>query len=284
MTSEFSLGEQITAALSRQFRDGDTCFTGLTTGPGAVTFGTCIPLAAMALAQQTHAPNLTILFAGWSVNPQMSRLTRLPDLEFANEFMSMPAEAHITGYPNSIGYKRGDVTVGFSVGAQVDRFGSLNSTLIGDIAAPKVRLVGPILQPLHFTHFGREFVMMPRHDSRTFVESVDYRSGAGHQLTGKERAAAGLNPDAGPALVVSPLGLFTFDGPGSSMSVLSLNPGINAEHVRENTGFDVAGLDHTPITADPTEEELRILRTSVDPNNVLGLRGMDTAVTTREKV
>lgn len=274
MTTGYSLGEQIVAALSRHLRDDDTCFTGLTTGAGAVSYGTCIPLAAMALAQRTHAPNLTILFAGWSVNPQLARLTRLPDLEFANEFLSLPAEAHITSYPNAIGYKRGDVTAGFSVGAQVDRHGSLNSTLIGSPAAPRVRLVGPILQPLHFTHFGREFVMMPRHDARTFVDAVDYRSGAGHHFTAEQRRAAGLNPDAGPSVVVSPLGMFGFAGPERTMSAISLHPGVTPALVRARTGFEIQGLDSAPVTPEPTEEQVHVLRTLVDPNDVLALRAI----------
>lgn len=268
-TGTCSIYETITVALSKTFLDGEVGFTGLTTGAQAVLYGTSMPLAAMALARVTHAPALTTLFAGWSINPDLTELRRLPDLEFASEFIDLPAEAQVTGYPNAIGYKSGDVDVGFSSGAQIDRFGSLNSVAIGEPQRPRVRLVGPILQPIHFTHFGRAVVMMPRHDLRTFVDRVDYRSGVGHQVDGRTRADLGLPVRTGPYMVVSPLGFFDFSGPGHSMRAVSLHPGVSREQAAESTGFEIDALHQAPTTPLPIAEELRLLRRHVDPRHIL---------------
>lgn len=264
--SDATLYETIAIALASKFRNGEVGFTGLTTGPRAVLYGTSIPLAAMAFARETHAPDLTLLLAGWSVNPDLTELRNMPDLEFGHELLDMRAEAHVTGYPNPIGYKRGTVDFGFSSGAQVDRYGSVNSVVIGDYRSPKVRLVGPILQPEHFTKFGREFIMMPRHDRHTFVEQVDFRSGVGHV---PNREELGLTPGTGPAVLVSPLGFFDFDGPQRTMRAVSLNPGVSTDDVREATGFEVDGLDAAQTIPAPSAEELSILRKKVDPRGVL---------------
>src|SRR3546814_7946883 len=103
-------------------------------------------------------------------------------------------------YPGQWAIKRGYIDFGFSSGVQVDRVGNIDSVCIGDHARPKVRLVGPILQPEHMTLFGREYVMMPHHAARNFVEKVDYVSGVGYPggLAGRRRL--GLRT-GGPAWV-----------------------------------------------------------------------------------
>ncbi|GAB3681685.1 CoA-transferase [Saccharopolyspora tripterygii] len=266
--NRFSVYETLTIALAKTFRDGDVGFTGLTTGNEAVLYGTCIPAAAMGFARATHAPNLTLLLAGWSVNPDLTQLRRLPDMEFANELLELPSEAQLTDYPAFISYKRGDIDFGFSSGVQVDRTGSLNSVCIGPKQNPKVRLVGPILQPEHFTLFGREVIMLPRHDTRTFVEQVDYVSGVGHIGGAAGRDEFGL-PDTGPELVITPLGIFDFDTPDRGMRVRSINPGVTREDIAAATGFSLQGLDEAPETKLPTDEEIHVLREKVDPCRVL---------------
>jgi glutaconate CoA-transferase subunit B len=257
--------EFLAILLSRTLRDGEIGFTGLSTGPRAALYGTGIPLAAMGLAQQMHAPNLTILLCGWVINPRLDTLEFLPELEFSDLMTDLACEGHITGYPNAISYKRGTVDFGFSTGAQVDRFGNLNSVRIGRDRLPDVRLVGPILQPEHFAVFGREIIAMPTHSRRTFVESVDYRSGVGHRVDGMSRWDLGLRTQ-GPALVISPLGLFRFGSTGQ-MEASDLVPGVGQDEVVASTGF---AIDRgAPPTDPPTDEELRVLRTVVDPRGVL---------------
>jgi glutaconate CoA-transferase, subunit B len=262
-----TLHEILAVAVAGQLRDEDVGFTGLTTGRAAAMFGTMIPLAAMELARMTHAPSLASLLAGWCENPSLADLRSMPDLEFDPELLGLPCDARDMNFPPLYSLKRGDVTVGFSSGAQVDREGNLNTVAIGPAARPNVRLVGPILIPEHMALFGREIVMMPRHDARTFVERVDHVTGVGFPGGREGRAKLGL-PGGGPHWIVTPLCIFGFDDEGL-IRVESVHPGVDPDRVRAETGFEPLGLDRAPTTPLPSEAELRLLRTRVDPNGFL---------------
>ena len=261
--------EIIAAALARDFKEGEVGFTGLTTGDAAATFATSIPLAAAELARRTHAPSLTIMLAGWVHNPNLARLTSLPHSEFDEDLRDLECEAQSKGYPNHTWcIKRGDIDFGFASGAQLDVQGNINSVCIGDYHAPKVRLVGPVLQPEHMTLFGREYVMMAHHDRRRFVERVDFISGVGYPGGLAGRKALGLER-GGPELVFTPKCIFDFDKQAGRMRVKSIHPGVSIDDVRDNTGFDLGPLDGVPTTPLPSPEELRVLREEVDPNRLL---------------
>ena len=263
-----TLHERLTVALARTFRDGEVGYTGLATGRAAAVYITGIPLAAMALAQRTHAPNLTILLAGWSQNPDLSQLDSLPDSEFDERLRDLPCEAQIVDWPGQLAMKRGDVSFGFASGVQVDAQGNLNGVCIGDPARPAVRLVGPILHPEHMALFGREYIMMPRHEARNFVEKVDYVSGVGYPGGAAGRAALGLER-GGPELVVTPKCIFDFDREAGRMKVRSIHPEVEAAALRAATGFDPGALNGVPTTPDPDPELLAILRREVDPRRIL---------------
>lgn len=267
-TGPATIPETIAAQLARSFRDGEVGFTGLVTGEAATLYGTTIPLAAMLLARRMHAPNLTVLLAGWSHNPDLSTLEVVPDSEFDAVLRDLPCDAQAVSYPGQIRFKRGDIDFGFSSGAQVDRTGSLNSVCIGDYRKPKVRLVGPILQPEHMTIFGREYIMMPHHTRRTFVEKVDYVSGVGYPGGLAGRAALGLH-HGGPEWIVTPHCIFDFDRERGHARLRSIHREEGRATLRDDTGFALDGLDAIPLTAAPTEEELRLLRGTVDPRGIL---------------
>lgn len=263
-----TLHERLAVALADTLRDGEVGYTGLATGRAAAIYITGIPLAAMALAQRTHAPNLTILLAGWSHNPDLSRLDSLPDSEFDERLRDLPCEAQLVDYPGQLAMKRGDVSFGFASGVQVDSQGNLNGVCVGDPARPKVRLVGPILHPEHMALFGREYVMMPRHEARNFVDRVDYVSGVGWPGGRAGRRALGLDR-GGPELVITPKCIFDFDKAAGRMRVRSIHPGIAPEELQAATGFDLGPLDGVPATPDPDPEKLALLRREVDPKGVL---------------
>ncbi len=267
-----SVAELLAVTIARTLRDDDVGFTGLATGPRAALYATLIPLAAMQFAQATHAPGLTCLLAGWCHNPSPGSITQLPDAEFDPNLLALPCDARDLGYPPQYVVKRGDVSVGFCSAAQVDREGNVNTVCIGDPAAPDVRLVGPILIPEHMALFGREIVMMPRHEKRMFVARVDHRTGVGFPGGRRGRAELGLR-GGGPELVVTPKCIFAFDA-GGRIFVRSIHPGISTEDVRDSTGFDLPGLEFAPVTEEPGQEELAFLREHVDPH---GLLRMDTA-------
>jgi glutaconate CoA-transferase subunit B len=266
-----TLHETLAVVLARTFRDGEVGFTGLLTGAAAAIFGTAIPLAAMELAKRTHAPDLTILLAGCYHNPVLEDLEALPDSEHDAVLRDLACEAQMTNYPGQWSLKRGDISFGFSSAVQVDRSGNINSVCIGPHDKPKVRLVGPILQPEHMTLFGREYVMMPHHDRRNFVERVDFVSGVGYPGGVEGRRALGLD-HGGPFMVVTPKCIFDFDRDAGRIRVRSIHPGVSRADVQDATGFDLGDLVAVGTTELPTAEELRVLREQVDPRNVLQLR------------
>jgi len=262
-----TLAETIAVNLARSFSDGEVGFTGLVTGGAAALFGTSIPLAAMALAQAMHAPNLTILLAGWSHNPDLQSLSVMPDSEFDAVLRDLPCDAQMMTYPGPWSIRRGDIDFGFSSGVQVDAVGNINSVCVGDPARPKVRLVGPILQPEHMTLFGREYVMMPHHARRNFVERVDYVSGVGYPggLDGRRRL--GLH-HGGPEWVVTPKCIFDFDKENGRIRLKSVHSEADRQDIAAHTGFAVDSTG-VPQTAAPTLEELDLLRRHVDARGVL---------------
>lgn len=269
MVAEAPIGthERLAVVVSDAVRDDEVCFTGLTTGTATATYGTLLPVFGMMLAQRLHAPNLTILMAGWCQNPSPGALTRLPTAEFASELLGVDCEAQSTEYPWTFSIRRGDVDVGFSSAAQVDRMGNLNSVSIGPYERPAVRLVGPILQPEHLALFGREIIMVPRHERRVLVDAVDFVSGVGFPGGREGRKKLGL-PGKGPSLVVTPKCVFDFDEVGA-MRVRSVHPGVDENDLRGSTGFELGDLKDVPVTRDPTTEELGILRREIDTTGLL---------------
>lgn len=275
-----TLYEVIACVLAGDMADREVGFTGLLTGEAAAIWGTGIPIVAMELARRTHAPDLTLLLAGCYHNPALSDLECLPDCEHDAVLGDLSAEARTRDYPGQWALKRGDVTFGFSSAVQVDRVGNINSVCIGPHARPKVRLVGPILQPEHMVCFRREYVMMPRHEPRVFVEKVDFVSGVGFPGGRAGRKALGLDW-GGPRFVVTPLCIFDFDEIEGRMKVRSIHPGVTPEQVTGATGFDLGTLDGVPPTPLPTAEQLALIRNTIDPRRII-LPATDTSEIARK--
>ncbi|HEX2056436.1 MAG TPA: CoA-transferase [Nitrospiraceae bacterium] len=263
----YTIEELLAIRLAKSFKDGEVGFTGLATGGAAALYATAIPLAAMQFARSTHAPNLTILLAGWSINPNLASLKELPAAEFESGLQGLECEAQMMSYPGHYAVRRGDVDFGFGSGVQVDRQGNINSVCIGDYNKPKVRLVGSILLPEHMALFGREYIMMPHHEVRNFVERVDYVSGVGYPGGREGRRNLGLEM-GGPEWIVTPKCIFDFDRTEGRARLKSLHPGVSLDEVRRSTGFDILEA-HPEYTPEPTDEELEILRCVVDPSGIL---------------
>ncbi len=263
----YTTEELLAASIAHTIEDGEVGFTGLATGKAAANYITNIPIMAMELAKRTHAPNLTILLCGWSHNPDLSCLDHMPESEFENELLNLPCEAQMTDWPGPWSHRAGDISFAFGSGVQVDREGNINSTCIGDSEHPKVQLVGPIFLPEHLAVFGREYIMMPHHERRNFVDKVDYISGVGYPGGMEGRRKLGLT-GGGPKYIYTPKCIFAFDEEGKFF-VKSIHPGISKKEIIENTGFDVGNLDGVPTTPEPTEEELRIMREEIDPKGIL---------------
>lgn len=251
-----STGEFLAVQLARDLADGERAIIGTNSD---------IQLAACNLARHLHAPNLWwVSGPGGMANPDPGRLVSTADPE-----MIETAEAWID-LPDMIDFIDWQVHFfDFAIlsALQVDRFGNINTVVIGDHAKPRLRGPGTVGISALTALSQRFYVVLTRHDRSALVPKVDFVCGPGFLDGGDARERAGL-PPGGPKLVVTPLGVFDF-APGSrAMRLHSLNPGISLEQVRDQTGFDLV-VDEAQLTAPPTESELAVLRERVDATGVL---------------
>jgi glutaconate CoA-transferase, subunit B len=266
--SQASVYEVMAAVISRELRDNELWFLGMSTGPQTILMLTRIPIAAMALAQRTHAPNSWMLVAGWVMNPDVSKVPTRMESEFGTTLGEWPCEAFNNSLAMSYIAARHEIDVGFGSAAQVDKYGNCNTVAIGDYHRPKVRLVGPINQPGHFSLFGREIIIIP-HERRNLVDRVDFISGAGFLDGPGSREGLGLRR-GGPCMILTDKAVFRFD-PETRLAVLSsIHPGIEIDDVIACTGY---AHDYVPpvvaVTPGPTQDELRLLREEVDPRGAM---------------
>lgn len=264
--------EVMATTIARELRDGELWFLGMSTGPQTILMLTRIPIAAMGLAQKTHAPNSWMLVAGWVMNPDVSKAPTSMESEFGTILGEWPCEAYNNSLAMSYVAARHEIDVGFGSAAQVDKFGNCNTVAIGPYERPRVRLVGPINQPGHFSLFGREIIIVP-HERRNFVDRVDFVSGAGYLDGPGARERLGLHR-GGPCMILTDKAVFRFD-PKTRLAVLaSVHPGIDVDDVIASTGYT---HDYVPapvgVTPQPTDEELRLLREVIDPAGTMLPRG-----------
>ncbi len=270
MSEAYTIEELMAVVIARDLKDGEKGLTGLASGDRTGVLVVGIPLAAMGLAQQMQAPNLTILYGGVIVNPRLSDIPTL--YESGDGLHRLRADARLSPEDTFSLARRGEIDFGFAAGAQVDRYGNTNITCLGSYHQPRVRLVGSVLQTEHFSLFGREYIVM-EHRNRSFVERVDFITGAGYIDSAHAREQSGLQT-SGPRWVVTELAVLGFNAATKRMQLESLHPGVNLEQVQAQTGFQLLIPDPIPTTQPPTTEELGHLRHSVDPNGRLLSRTM----------
>jgi glutaconate CoA-transferase, subunit B len=250
MAERYNLMELMVCVAARQLEDGKTA-----------VIGTGMPLAAAMLAQKTRSPNLITMFEAGSVAPQ---LIKLP-LSVADSYTMAGALMHSSMDEIMSACQRGVVDYTFLGGAQIDMYGNLNSTMVGtNIQKPQVCLPGSGGANDLASLCWKTLVITP-HDKRRFVAQVDFVTTPGYLTGPGAREAAGLPRNTGPYKVISTLALMGYDPVSKRMRVESLHPGVTAQDVRNNTGFEMQFVDPLPVTPEPTDDELRILRTEVDP-------------------
>ena len=240
----YTASEMMTIAAARALTGDDICFVGIG-----------LPSAACNLARLTHAPGLTLVYESGTLETKPAVLPlSIGDGELCETALTTVSVPEMFQY----WLQGGRISVGFLGGAQVDRFGNLNSTVIGDYAAPKVRLPGSGGATEIATSCRRIYIVM-RHGPRAFVEKLDFLTSLGHGATGRERRALGIATE-GPALIVTDLCAMRPDPGTNEFEVVSLHPGIARAEVREKTGWPIrfaARVDETPA---PTSDELYALR------------------------
>lgn len=252
MSTEYNPRELLICVAARLMEDGTTAF-----------IGTGIPMLAAALAQKLHAPNLVTVFEFGGTGAILEELPLA-----VGEERTFHRALSATGICDTMETaQRGFIEYGFLGGAQIDPYGNLNSTVIGDHARPKARLPGSGGANDVGSHCWRTIAIM-QHDVRRFVPKVDFITTPGYLTGPGAREAAGLSPGTGPYRVVSSLALMGFDDDTKRMKLLAVHPGVTVEQVIQNTGFELLLADRIEETPPPTAEELRLLREEIDPHHL----------------
>ncbi len=252
--ARYNLMELMVVVASRQLEDGKTA-----------VIGTGMPLAAAMLAQKTRAPNLIIMFEAGAAAPKLEKLP----LSVADSYTQTGAILHGSMAEIMEMCQKGLVDYTFLGGAQIDMYGNINSTMVGaDIQHPKVRLPGSG-GANDLASFCWQTLVITPHDKRRFASRLDFMTTPGYLTGPGARERAGLPPGSGPYKVISTLALIGYDPQLKRMRVESLHPGVTKEEVIANTGFELLFADPLPVTAEPTDLELKILREQVDPQGLI---------------
>jgi glutaconate CoA-transferase subunit B len=247
----YTASELMTINAARLLRNDDVVFVGVG-----------LPNLACNLARRTHAPDLVMIYEAGVIGAQPARLP----LSIGDPTLVSGALAVCSMYDIFAFYlQRGNVDVGFLGGAQIDRYGNINATVIGDYHHPKVRLPGSGGSMEIAAWANRCYIITP-HQKRRFPEKVDFRTSAGFLGSRAEREAAHLR-GGGPQAVVTNLGVLEPDENGE-LVLAALHPGATVERARENTGWSLKAVDQPRITKAPTTEELHILREELDPKGI----------------
>ena len=245
MTTDYTSDEMMSIAAARALGDGMSCFVGIG-----------LPSKAANLARRAHAPDLTLIYESGCLGAKPSRLP----LSIGDGELADTADAVIS-VPEVFNYwlQPGRIDVGFLGAAQLDKFGNINTTVIGsDYHDPKVRLPGAGGAPEIAASCGEVFIVL-RQSPRAFVEKVDFVTSVGYGDGPTFRQRLGL-PGRGPVKVITDLGILEPDPSTCELTLTAIHPGVSLEQVREATGWDLRVAGNLRTTDEPTDEQLQALR------------------------
>jgi glutaconate CoA-transferase subunit B len=252
MTAPYTPSEMMIVAAARALAGVRTVFVGVG-----------LPNVACNLARRTVAPSLELIYESGVYGARPARLPlSIGDPTLVSGALSVCSMADLFG----LYLQGGRVEVAFLGGAQIDRYGNLNTTVIGPYAKPKVRLPGSGGACEIAINARRVFIIM-RLKRRAFVESLDFVTSPGHLGGAGERAARGL-PGGGPQLVVTDKCLLGFDSQTREMTLISLHPGVELAEVQAEVGWPLRVAPNLQTTEPPRSPELRLLREELDPQGI----------------
>lgn len=246
--TEYTSTELLACAASHVLEDKKSVFV-----------GTGLPMIAAMLAQRTHAPNLLIVFEAGGIGPKVPVLP----ISVGDSRTFYRAVAASSMHEAMSMSQAGYIDFGFLGGAQIDKHGNLNTTVIGQHDAPKTRLPGSggandVGSLCHKT------LIIIKQDKKKFAEKLDFITTPGYLSGGDSRAIAGLPTNTGPHRVITQLAVFDFEPRTKEMRLYSLHPGVDLKAVLENSSFKILVPEKVKTTEPPTDNELRILQ-DIDP-------------------
>jgi glutaconate CoA-transferase subunit B len=236
--------EMMTVAAARALRPGARCFVGIG-----------LPSTAANLARRTSAPDLVLVYESGTIGAKPDRLP----LSIGDGVLAATADA-VVSVPEMFNYwlQPGRIDTGFLGAAQIDRYGNINTTVIGDYRDPAVRLPGAGGAP-EIAASCREVIVVVRQSRRSFVERVDFITSVGYGSGPGDRARLGLR-GRGPVLVITDLGVLEPDPRSCELILTRLHPGVTADQAREATGWPLRVASPLDATPPPTDAELTALR------------------------
>jgi glutaconate CoA-transferase, subunit B len=243
--AEYTSDEMMTVSAARALRDNITCFVGIG-----------LPSAAANLARATHAPGLVLIYESGTIGAKPGRLP----LSIGDGILAETADA-VVSVPEIFNYwlQPGRIDVGFLGAAQIDKFGNINTTVIGgDYATPKVRLPGAGGAP-EIAASCREVIVVVRQTQRSFVERVDFVTSVGYGSGPGDRDRLGLT-GAGPRKIITDLGILEPDPVTQEFVLTGLYPGVSVRDARDRTGWDLAVAAGVHTVTPPSAAELAALR------------------------
>ncbi len=247
----YTSAEMMTIVAARRIKDGDRVFVGVG-----------LPNLACNLARRLNAPNMQMIYESGVVGANPSRLP----LSIGDPCLVTGAVCVCSMFEVFTFYlQKGLIDVGFLAAAQVDKYGNLNTTVIGEYHHPQVRLGGSG-GACDIASLARQVLILLPHERRRLPERVDFITSPGFMSSRKERERLGL-PGGGPAAVITDKGILEFDEEGE-MVLVSIHPGVELEDVKANTGWDLKVSPQLTVTEPPTERELTVLRQEVDPEGI----------------
>ncbi len=231
----------------------------------SVFVGTGLPMIAAMLAQRTHAPNLLIIFEAGGIGPQVPVLPISVGDSRTFYHACAASSMHDVMSAGQAGY----VDYGFLGAAQMDRYGNLNTTVIGPHETPKVRLPGSG-GANDIGSFCWHTIIVMRQDQRRFVERLDFLTTPGYLDGPGARERAGLPANSGPHRVITQLGLYDFDAESKRMRLLATHPGVAVDDVRANSGFElIIPYDNGVATTEPPPPKVRRILREIDPTGMV---------------
>ncbi len=252
MELSYTPAEMMTAVAARELRDGEVVFVGIG-----------LPNLACNLARETHAPNLVLIYESGAVGAVPERLpVSIGDPALVTGSLMVCSMADVFQYF----LQNGRIEVGLLGGAQIDRYGNINTTVVGEYAAPSVRLPGSGGAAEIAIH-ARRSVVITRLDRRVFPEGVDLITRPGHRANGRTRGEQGM-PGAGPTKVITDKAVLEADAEDGELVLAALYPGVSEADVASRVGWALRRRAVLETVSPPGDRDLHLLRTVLDPKRL----------------